>query len=327
MDFAGYCYPVCHDDAAGIFNAKGPHGNYSATSGKCDNCHTVHNAPSDSIMLLPEPTIMGTCFTCHDGTGGRGVYGAIAARGLTPGSAHRIDVTDEVPGGDALTGGMATGTFKGTDSSLTCTDCHSAHGANCVAPFQGERVRNEQAGYGYVSNRLLRKLPTSGDTTVTVYGSDWCLACHKGRTSSGAVHNHPVDTIASAAPGTPFDVGNVAVLASDDPTATTVMSGLLGAAGTRRNGGFLMPYPRTPQQAGHAPICQQCHEDARDAGQLVGDGSIGDTTPTVIGLPDGQTATDNPRFQTFPHEAVNDNLLLETDDNLCMNCHPVAALP
>ncbi|MDH4140744.1 MAG: hypothetical protein OEV43_09270, partial [Coriobacteriia bacterium] len=168
--------------------------------------------------------------------------------------------------------------------------------------------------------------PTSADATVTVYGSDWCAACHKGRESGGPVHNHPTETSATAAPGSPYSYGNVAILASDEPTSVTVMGGLVYNGG-RTNRGFLMPYPRTPQQSGHAPICQQCHEDTRDAGQLVGDGSIGDATPTVITEPDGQVASDNPRFQTFPHETVNRNMLVETDDDLCMNCHPVTALP
>jgi len=119
----------------------------------------------------------------------------------------------------------------------------------------------------------------------------------------------------------------VPVLASDLPTSTTVLSSLVGTAGVRYNRGFLMPYPRTPLQAGHAPICQQCHEDARDAGELVGDGSTGDATPTVITAPDGLTATNNPRFQTFPHESVNANMLIEEYDDLCLNCHPVEGLP
>ncbi|MDP2183037.1 MAG: cytochrome c3 family protein [Actinomycetota bacterium] len=47
----------------------------------------------------------------------------------------------------------------------------------------------------------------------------------------------------------------------------------------------------------------------------------------MIAQPDGLAATDNPRFQTFPHESVNRRLLVETYDNLCMNCHPTTSLP
>ncbi|MDP2183036.1 MAG: cytochrome c3 family protein [Actinomycetota bacterium] len=247
MDLEGYCYPECHDNGAGVFNGFGPHGNYTTTSGKCDNCHTVHAAAAGSKKLLPKPTIRATCFTCHDGSGGRGVYGVIAARGLTPGgNGHRIDKTDQIPGGNSLSGETSTAVFKGEDSYLTCTDCHSAHGADCVQPFQGERMRNEQLRWPYISSKLLKQIPTSGGAKVTMYGSDWCLACHKGRNSFGPTHNHPVETSATAAPGAPYTYGRVPVLASDLPTSTTVLSSLVGTAGVRYNRGFLMPYPRTP---------------------------------------------------------------------------------
>jgi predicted CXXCH cytochrome family protein len=39
------------------------------------------------------------------------------------------------------------------------------------------------------------------------------------------------------------------------------------------------------------------------------------------------SVTDNPRFQNFPHETENPQLLVETDDDLCLNCHTPANLP
>ncbi len=29
----------------------------------------------------------------------------------------------------------------------------------------------------------------------------------------------------------------------------------------------------------------------------------------------------NPRFQNFPHETQNAHFLVETNDDLCLNCH------
>lgn len=101
--------------------------------------------------------------------------------------------------------------------------------------------------------------------------------------------------------------------------------------------GFLMPLTatgqRSPLQVGHYPICQQCHEDSRMVGSLSADGVA--TSPDsqiqeweIDGLPDDPGVSGaNPRFQNFPHETVNANLLVETGDNLCLNCHPVGALP
>ena len=119
-----------------------------------------------------------------------------------------------------------------------------------------------------------------------------------------------------------FSFDNVAVLSSDNPTSTTVLGSM---AETNRS--YLMPFPRTAEQGTHKPICQQCHENSRDVGVLSADGTFGDANPSVITTPDGWVATDNPRFQNFPHETVNATMLVEVDDNLCLNCHPPVALP
>jgi hypothetical protein len=149
----------------------------------------------------------------------------------------------------------------------------------------------------------------------------------------------------------PFHYGYVAVLASDAATSVTETGTLGGVYGTGNshdwptdtdppgNRGYLMPYPRTPEQGGHAPICQQCHEDSRSVGSLVGDGSIGDAETADIGRGDGawwNGTTDtwvsdagfsNPLYQNFPHETENSYMLVEPDDDLCLNCHPTAGLP
>jgi len=240
--------------------------------------------------------------------------------------------------------------FSGTSGSLTCTDCHSVHGADVIeASFTGDRARLRAGVVSVYSNKLLKQHPGNSVTAVTVYGSDWCLACHQGRASMGALNNHPVDsTVSSSTVGTPFNYGNLAVLSSDSTTSVTVMSGLggvympsdpaytgpvsyhdPGAPYASKNRGYLMVYPRTEQQTGHAPICQQCHEDTRSVGTLLGDGSTAKATPAVITAPtaDGQTSSDNPQFQNFPHETVNADMLVETGDNLCLNCHPASQLP
>ena len=347
----------CHgDESTGVAegyeqgNFQGPHGGYTVGTTKCQNCHEVHEAPLGGKLLLPEPTIVATCFTCHDGTGGWGVYGVIEARtGSAPGGGHSYESTNAIPGGDANTGGVAYRTFKGPGGTLICTDCHTPHGADAVDPFKGDRRRVRTPHPSITSNRILRQRPTGADTTSTVYGADWCASCHAGRVSGGMVMNHPVD--ASDETSSPFHYGNVAVLASDDPTATTILSTLGGMPNMSvahdwppdvdpsGNRGFLMPYPRTAQQSGHYPICQQCHEDSRDVGELVGDGSIGDAaTATIVAADamewDSDTDTwspvadvDNPPFQNFPHETQNYSMLVEEYDDLCLNCHPATQLP
>lgn len=324
----------CHNCGfADYAKGVGPHGGYTAITARCEICHDTHAAASP--LLLPKATIKATCETCHDGTAGFGVYGVIAARGLgAPAAQHRIDTSRTIPGGDAATGGSADATFTGIGDNLTCDDCHSPHGSNVVNAFRGERQRTEATWWtmGLSSNRLLKRRPTSSVTTATDYGSDWCLTCHQGRASGGAVHNHPVDSAVSTT-GVPFNYANVALVSGYDPTGSTVLGPMVSGSGSPfvklddGNRGFLMPFPRTSQQEGHAPICQQCHEDARFVGTLSADGLTADVATFSVTLPDGNNATDTPRFQNFPHETTNRRFLVETDDDLCMNCHPPTVLP
>ncbi len=101
-----------------------------------------------------------------------------------------------------------------------------------------------------------------------------------------------------------------------------------------------MPWPRTTGeggQSGHLPICQQCHEDSREANDLAADGS-GTAAPFTTEYADGVVwngsawvpatpGTANPLFQNFPHETENNRMLVEENDDLCLNCHPMSQLP
>lgn len=82
------------------------------------------------------------------------------------------------------------------------------------------------------------------------------------------------------------------------------------------NLGYVMPYPRTAQQTGHKPICQQCHEDARPVGNV----------GAVVDFPADQPRTDQVDF-AFPHQTTTVHMLVEEHDDLCTNCHPTAQLP
>lgn len=177
-----------------------PHGGFTNNTNRCRICHWAHNAPLGGADLLPGPTVSEACKTCHDGTGGAGVYGVLTRRGWVTGSAHRVygASINVIPGGSASTGGSVTQVFGGEGGFLSCDDCHSPHANNIVAAFVKPRLRSnspESVLNTYqTTTALLRQRPTGSDTTVTAYGSDWCATCHKGRHSGGSVVNHPVDS-------------------------------------------------------------------------------------------------------------------------------------
>ena len=312
---------------------KGPHGGYSTGTRKCQTCHVTHAAPADGVLMLPGETIRATCESCHDGTGGTGVYGVIRARtGTDPAATHSIETTNVVPGGDGVSGGALAGSFSGPGATLTCSDCHSPHDSQTVEPFTGDRLRASVASdtaYAVKTNRLLRQAPTSAETTVAVYGTDWCASCHKGRASrhaeeSGIMQTHPVMQ------GDEYHYDSVQVVASVGSTETT--PGPMGQS----NRGYVMPEPGDADAGPRAaPICQQCHEDARDVGPAERGGS-----PMLTGLEQEFSVTtyppyagsgDNPRFQVFPHESDQEGFISERvpeDDPdrshtnaLCMRCH------
>ena len=306
------------------------HGGYTTTSKNCQTCHSVHAANAKGQMLLPAATITDDCNTCHDGTGGQGVYGVVKARlGVTPVAGHRTETTTVIPGGNSASGGNVSRVFQGVGGTLTCTDCHSPHGADVVTAFQADRIRTSGGPTANpTSTKLLKRRPTGSPASVSEYGSDWCLTCHAGRVSGGVVHNHPAESSATVA--MPRNYGHTAILSTTTvPTNSTTLGGMGGT-----NAGYLMPFPRTSGvngQAGHLPICQQCHADARNPGTLDAAGAAQAAAYAVstpqYGVADGRVSTDNPRFQVFPHESTSTAMLIQQNDDLCLNCHPTGQLP
>lgn len=325
---------------ADLGSRKGPHGGYTSGTQKCQVCHTMHGAAGWEGPLLPEETIAATCYTCHDGTGGGGVYGVIYQRtGFDPqeasatamagtaGGVHRIGVLNgndkvDVPGGNSSGTSLET-TFTGPGGSMTCTDCHSPHNSKTVEPFVGDRVRSaEDITSDVATNRLLKQRPTLGTTDETVYGTGWCMSCHKGsHKGADPGFQHPYQSNDSLR-----NYSTVQLLAGFN-TSATAGTGALGGS----NFGYIMPDTNPGATGGHSgelPICQQCHEDSRViGGQLnAADQFFVTNAQAFDAALDGDVAG-NPRFQNFPHEAVNDGLLVESSptvpvpDGLCFNCH------
>lgn len=303
----------CHSmsgTSSADWEGKGPHGYYTATSSKCAVCHTVHAAPAGSVLLLSGATVSGSCLSCHDGTGGTAPYDAIEARGGTVVSDHSVDSTSVIPGGS-----------MGLTSNLSCNDCHSAHRSNVVAPFYRDSGIALAAQQLVASDCLLRSnVNTSTSDAFPVYGAQWCASCHDERHSQSMTINHPV--------ATSFSVGYGEVTTTEGLAGNPTRAYGDGSDGTyfigmgQTNAGYIMA-PVAASADGRVenrqdPLCQQCHEDSRNV-MAAFRADYSDPDPIGEGY--------NPRYLTFPHQSTNPNLLVETNDDLCVNCHLVAELP
>lgn len=312
------CHSATSSGGTSEWDGSGPHGGYIASSSKCQLCHTVHNAPQDSVLLLRGATATGMCRTCHDGTGSSiGVYATIEAHGGVVAQEHSMETTSVVPGGSS-----------GLDGVLSCIHCHSVHAANTVEPFLRDSASAFDPAEPVISDCLLRSNPIgSAPGSYPEYGARWCASCHDQRHSDSVMTmNHPVESSLTWGYG---DVTSTVLPTSYsydyfyDPVAVGM---------GRTNGAYLMaPVDASGDgrvESRRDPMCQQCHEDARIVTQAFqGDYTHrGDPTDPYFN-PYLDPAPINPEFLTFPHQTTNDNFLVETGDDLCMNCHSVAVLP
>jgi len=241
------CY-ICHGTQAAD-EPSGPHGGYLTSTNKCAVCHAVHTAPADGVLLLPAapPPQRSKTRARRAMTAPRVTVSM--ARSKPAGSRLQARIASSIPPSPRPRASLA----------VTGADCHSPHGGNVVEAFTGDRARSS-IDTAVTSTRLLKRRPTSASAEVDVYGSDWCGGCHQGRLSgSHEVANHPVDSSVTQTQTVPFYYDNIVRITG--PLVSTVETGTLG----RNNFGYVMPdEPRSSLQDGRYPICQQCHEDARN---------------------------------------------------------------
>lgn len=308
-----YSCNQCHSTSSASstdWEGKGPHGLYTATTSKCVVCHSVHQAPAAGVLLLTDATLSGSCLSCHDGTGGTAPYDAIAARGGTVVSDHSVDTTSVIPGGSVELSSLAG-----------CGNCHSVHRAAVVAPFYRDSGIAHASQQLASSDCLLRSdVNTTTANAYPVYGAQWCASCHDQRHSSSGTLNHPVKTSFAAGYGevtTTAGLAGYPTRAYGDGSDGTFFVGM-----GQTNAGYVMA-PVDASVDGRVenrqdPICQQCHEDARNVSTAF-KANYRDPDPIAEGY--------NPLYLTFPHQSTKPHLLVETYDDLCLNCHASEDLP
>lgn len=202
--------------AAPAFAATGeviPHGGYSTSTDACLQCHDIHEAAGDYVLMRQE-TVTDVCATCHTlyQTAPTGAYdpgfpGAEA--GVVPAlEAYKVDLSgaqthgghrlgmasDDIPGGSqgltaiqylAYPNTVAATTFEATNG-LYCASCHTPHGTfGNMAPAS-------------FSSKLLSSRPNHGDEVTGLVdwvndGGKWCGGCHDKRTPDpdAGMYNHP----------------------------------------------------------------------------------------------------------------------------------------
>ncbi|MBS3955908.1 MAG: hypothetical protein KGZ40_00025 [Clostridiales bacterium] len=200
-----------------VFAADGstiPHGGYSMATDSCLQCHDMHEASGDYV-LMRETTVTDVCATCHtlyqsaptgaydpgfSGTSAAAVpnlaaYNVPISDRLTH-EGHRLGLgNNHIPGGSGALTAIQYLSYPATVSAtaftatrgLYCASCHTPHGAfGNVMPAT-------------FSPALLSSRPnhSAQDLSATLTGSwltqggDWCAACHDRRASGDVHRNHP----------------------------------------------------------------------------------------------------------------------------------------
>ncbi|MHB9002743.1 MAG: cytochrome c3 family protein [Coriobacteriia bacterium] len=112
-----------------ISSVSGPHGGYTTSTNKCQDCHSTHYAKGD-YMLLRANKREDACAFCHGGGGGSTINiqmdnaydtnGAVTGGDRGMGTGHTLGYSGNAPA-DIQPAYAATGGFA-------CFDCHTPHG-------------------------------------------------------------------------------------------------------------------------------------------------------------------------------------------------------
>lgn len=215
--------------AAPAFAADGetiPHGGYSTLTDSCLQCHDMHEAAGDYV-LMREETITKVCATCHTlyNEPPTGAYippysGAKAgevpnleaykvpiAEAMTH-EGHRLGLGSDtytfadgqtgdgsyIPGG---TQALTAIQYLGYPDTVSALEFEATNGLNCASCHTPHGTFGNMAPLGF-STKLLSSRPNHGDPVTGLVdwindGGKWCSACHDLRAPDpdAGIHNHP----------------------------------------------------------------------------------------------------------------------------------------
>ncbi len=152
---SGQTYGGLYTRESGYFS--GPHGGYTTTTNKCQDCHSTHYA-SGSFMLLRANSREAACDYCHGGGGGSqlnimmdndyrtGTYdmtqaSAIPTTTMGFGTGHTLGYRGKAP--------ADIQPAYSDPQGFSCFDCHTPHG-NSARVLEAFGSPSHPAGSGYV---------------------------------------------------------------------------------------------------------------------------------------------------------------------------------
>jgi hypothetical protein len=144
-------------DPAGaqIKSVSGPHGGYTTTTNKCQDCHSTHYA-TGSYMLLRADSRETACDFCHVGGGGSqtniqmdnqyNATSSIATDTMGFGTGHTLGYKGNAP--------ASINPAFSSSAGFACFDCHTPHGnsARTMATFGAP---GDIAGTGVIAGNLV----------------------------------------------------------------------------------------------------------------------------------------------------------------------------
>ncbi len=238
-----------------IRSYQGPHGGYTTTTNKCQDCHAVHLA-SGAFMLMRSDTRENACDFCHAGGGGSAINiqmdnsydadGLVASNSDGQGTGHTIGYRGLSP--------LDIKPAYWDTMGMVCFDCHTPHGASqrVLTTFAnpGRRLGGTSVSAVYAGDTLLVTSLDPAGIELSTYaggtGAFWGPAVGEGNLVSvedGVVTEHAIfptgrflllanphttpnefaeDTVTGTDPGSPTQLGhNKIAIDWDDPLGPT----------------------------------------------------------------------------------------------------------
>lgn len=273
---------------------QGPHGGYTTTTNKCQDCHAVHLA-SGAFMLMRSDTRENACDFCHAGGGGSALNvqmdnaydadGLVAGNTAGQGTGHTIGYAGLSP--------LDIKPAYWDTAGLVCFDCHTPHGASTrvLTTFAdpGRRSGGSYVSEIHTGSTLVTVSADPAGIDLATYsggaGSYWGPSVDEGNLVSvqdGNVTSHPIyptgrflllgnphataaefaeDTVTGSDPGSALQLGYNKIAIDWDAPLGPADSGDTGDQDATHGGDYF----GSTGLMSLSEFCTDCHDGAAGA--------------------------------------------------------------